>query len=174
MAKIILLSQTVTKSALKASIPGNKIGKVFFQCVLRELAGDTATFGLVAYGARKNNPGGHKNWELGTPVYCNQGPVNLNREFDPFQTSDPWAFGNMEVRLKIEIAFGDMDVEMKKQIGPKAKYLADFIQLLNKLPDDKELIFEGGITENPHIDYTVTISGTSGTANPCPPYDPGE
>ena len=173
MAKIILLSQTVTKSALLNSIPGKKIGKVFFQCILRELKDDTATFGLLAYAAKKNSPGGSKNWELGTPVYCNPGPTNKNREFDPFQ-SDPVAFGNMEVRLKLEIAFGPYDADLKKQLGRHAEKLGDFIQLLNKLPDDKEMIFEGGLTENPHVDYTVSISGTDSSANPCPPFDPGE
>jgi len=176
MAKIILLSQRVTKDELLDSIKGKKIGKIFFQCVLRSIKDYTAVFGLVAYAAKKEKSG-IKKWNVGSPVYCKDGPSGDNREFDlPDPHDEPIAFGNMEVQLSIEFSFTDLYDDVNKKIEKEADEMKKLIMMLNQLPKGKGLLLSGSISKNPHVDYTVTIEGTTSgaQANPCPPNQPGD
>lgn len=173
MAKIILLSQKVTKAELLSSISGKKIGKIFFQCVLKDLKDDVATFGLVAYAAKKEKSG-LKKWNIGTPVYCQPDPKGKDEEINPADYKEPIAFGNMEVQLQLEeFLFEEVD---PKLVMPNKDKMANFILLLNKLPKETGLLFKGGVSKNPHIEYTVAIEGTTSgaDANPCPPNQPGD
>lgn len=176
MPGIKLLSQRVTKDELLKSISGKKIGKIFFQCVLRSINNNVAEFGLVAYAAKKNN-NSIKKWNIGDPVYCANGPASENREFPlPPANEEPIAFGNMEVQISIEDFFEDLDDAANQKIAKEKEHVRKLIILLNELPKDKGLIFTGSISKNPHVDYTVTIDGTSSgaQANPCPPNQPGD
>lgn len=146
--KIFLPAQKIQLSDLAASIPGGKIKKVFFQCELRSIANNDATFGVIAYAARKNFWG---TWIIGNKVNCQDDPGKPVQQFDVVPNI---AFGNNEL----------VDHRLKKMLKNKNKIMSS------------SLAFQAKVSQNPHITYDITLDDGTSTSvvstNPSPPAAP--
>ena len=153
---------------------GNPKKKVFFQAELRSLAGGDATFGIVAYPAWR---AGNK-WIIGTKV-----PGEDTGEMPktvPLTT--PVAFANNEVFLSLSLTTKERKKNKKK--NPRKGRWSAFMKMARKTCKDPKiaaeatLLFETKISENPHLEYNVTldIGGTSirVSTKPSPPAPPEE
>ncbi len=153
---------------------GNPKKKVFFQAELRSLAGGDAKFGIVAYPAWR---AGSK-WIIGTKVSgtdTGEAPV-------PVPLTSPVAFANNEVFLSLSLTTKER--KKKKFKNPKKGRWSAFMKMARKKCKDPKadgeatLLFETKISENPHLEYNVTLD-IGGTAirvstKPSPPAPPEE
>ena len=171
--QIILPAQTISAQALVDSISG-KIKKIFFQCELKSIATNDATFGVVAYAARKNSS---QKWDIGSKVSAT---VDGTKPIKTFAL--PLAFGNCE--------WVNSNVTKKRKKESTAAFSirvkqAKAIKHLNKISKNKtvlkntKLIFEAKKSSNPHMSFTISIDSglgnpTSAYANPSPPAPPAE
>jgi hypothetical protein len=145
---------------------GSPKKKVFFQAELRSLAGGDARFGVIAYPSWKD---GNK-WVVGTKVsgVDHGDPVTI-----PF--AGLLGFANNEVLLSLakkkkkEPRKGRWNTLMKQVQQSCKKY-----KQVSK--EDIELIFKAKISENPHLEYDVTLDlgGTTlaVATKPSPPAPP--
>ncbi len=151
---------------------GNPKKKVFFQAELRSLADGNATFGIVAYPAWKD---GNK-WEVGKKV--TGADTGGQSKVEPF--TNPVAFANNEVLLSMSLSKkDDKGKKMKKShkgIWNKFMKMASKGCKNEKAMEDVSLVFETKISDNPHLEYTVTLDlgGTtlSVATKPSPPAPP--
>ena len=153
-------------------VTGNPKKKVFFQAELRLLSGSNATFGIVAYPSWKD---GNK-WEVGKQV--SGVDTGGQAKIEPF--TNPIAFANNEVVLSL--SFQKKGKKLNKIKTPKTCSWNKFMKLVTKnWKNEKELqnatlVFETGVSENPHLEYTVTLDlgGTSLSVatKPSPPAPP--
>lgn len=166
--QVILPAQRLSLSDLKNSLPNQKIKKVFFQCELRSIANNNATFGIIAYAGKRNL--GNK-WVIGSKVSCQDDPSKPVQYFDI-----PIAFGNNEL---VDFDFTVAQKKSKKT-NPNQVKQDELMSLLNRIikSKDKEklkntfLLFKARLTKNPHITYDVSLDGTSAATNPSPPAPP--
>jgi hypothetical protein len=153
---------------------GNPRKKVFFQAELRSLANGDATFGIVAYPAwRVANK-----WVVGEKVSGTD--TGAPPKIEPF--TEPLAFANNEVFLSLSLSTKDR--KKKKKKNPKKGRWSALMKMARKACKDPKsaetatLLFETKISENPHLEYSVTldIEGTLVKVNtkPSPPAPPEE
>lgn len=175
--KLLLPPQKFNYKEITDQFPGtgNPKKKVFFQAELRSLAGGDATFGIIAYAAWKETG----KWVIGPKkVIGADAGVAVPIPFVP-----PIAFANNEVALSFSITKKSKKAKKKnKKKEPKKGRWNEFMKLARKLSKDKKeleastLLFETKISDNPHLQYDVTldINGTSLTVstNPSPPAKP--
>ncbi len=153
---------------------GNPKKKVFFQAELRSLSGGDATFGIVAYPAWRS---GNK-WVVGKKV----SGEDTGEAPKPEPFTDPVAFANNEVFLSLSLTTKDR--KKKKKKNPKKGRWSALMKMANKACKDPKsaesatLLFETKISENPHLEYNVTLDlgGTSVrvATKPSPPAPPEE
>jgi hypothetical protein len=171
--QIILPAQTISAQELVNSISG-KIKKIFFQCELKSIINNDATFGIIAYAANKKNP---QKWDVGTKVTAT---IDTTKPVKTF--SLPLAFGNCEWvnsnSTKKKKGEGENDFSLRVDQSVSMKYL-------NKVSKNKELlkktrlVFEAKKSSNPHISFTISIDSgignpTAANANPSPPAPPAD
>jgi len=166
--QVILPAQKLLLSDLKASFPNKKIKKVFFQCELRSISGNDATFGVIAY-AGKRNP--LNKWIVGTKVNC------IIDEALPAQRFDiPLAFGNNEL---VDFNF-DSKKKKSKKTSPKNISQDKLMSAINRILKSKDksklldsiLYLKPKLSRNPHIYYEVTMDTSRTITNPSPPAPP--
>ena len=133
--------------------------KFVFQCELKDISKDGATFGLVGYPANKKKG----KWQY-------DGPVRLVKDDskDPYTYSPPLIFGNSELVPKITPVGGAVARYTAGSIYRKLRSLYRSKKTLKGL----ELIFTPKVSKNPHVYYDVTIGRSADAANPSPPADP--
>jgi hypothetical protein len=163
--KIILTPQKFKFSDLASQFPttGKVKKKVFFQSELRSLTDGNATFGIIAYPAWR----GTGKWEIGTKVAGTDAGTPVALAFVP-----PVGFANNE--LIFEATAAKRKIKKHKQFK--------LLKLIKKISGDKKLFktaffhFETTISENPHLQYKVTleIEGTAVSVDtkPSPPAPP--
>lgn len=168
--QLILQQQKFRFSEITAGFPsGSPKKKVFFQSELRLLSNGDATFGVIAYPSWKD---GNK-WVVGKRIAGIDGGSPIVLPFSP-----PLAFANNEVVLSAK-ATGK---KRKKKSGRKGRW--DGFQKLiqkkcgrKKLFEKTTLVFSAKISDNPHIEYDVTLDFGNGTSlkaatKPSPPAPP--
>ena len=182
MANILLPPQRIDLAALESQFPGppfvNK--KVFFQLELRNRTGaGDLVFGVIAYPAWRRGNAPRERWIIGNKV----AGIDL--------VPPPIAIPTIPI-LPPVIAFGNNEIllwlPLKSDEKKKDEYAIQnekFLDLYNTIIKDKEKLaksfFSTGkvrVTDNPHLDYDVTLTdgstSTNVTTNPCPPNQPGE
>ncbi len=154
---------------------GSPKKKIFFQAELRSLANGDASFGIIAYAAWKDSG----SWRIGAiKVSGTDAGVAVPVPFVP-----PLAFANNEVVVSFKIAKKNKKAKKKKNCkDPKKGQWDEFAKLTQKLLKDKKLLeksvltFETKISDNPHLEYSVTleVNGTSLSVatKPSPPAPP--
>lgn len=154
---------------------GNPKKKVFFQAELRSLANGDASFGIIAYAAWKDSG----KWVIGSKkVSGTDAGVAIPVLFIP-----PVAFANNEIVVSFKMAKQVKKAKKKsKTKEPKKGRWNEFAKLTRKLSKDKKLLaqsyllFKTTITDNPHLEYNVTleVNGTSlnVSTKPSPPAPP--
>ncbi len=173
--QIILHPQQFNLSELLSQFPAGKfMKKIFFQSELRSLENGDAAFGVIAYPAWKKK----NKWMIGPKI--NGTDIGMP-DVQPF--TPPLAFGNNELLL-----VSDLSKKQRKKIkkegkkdSPEAKK-AEWQRWIRKILKDKKLaekslfLFHGRISENPHLEYNVTLQTDETTlsmvANPSPPAPP--
>ena len=176
--KLLLPPQKFNYKEITDQFPatGNPKKKVFFQAELRSLAGGDASFGIIAYPSWKETG----KWVIGKIIYGADAGVAVPIPFVP-----PIAFANNEVALSFSITKKSKKAKKKnKKKEPKKGRWNEFLKLARKLSKDKKgleestLLFETTISDNPHLQYDVTldINGTSlkVSTKPSPPAQPEE
>jgi hypothetical protein len=180
--QIILPPQKFKFADLINQFPSSRklIKKVFFQAELRSLANDNASFAVIAYPGWKTARG---KWVIGKKI---EGEITGEGKHIPFVS--PLAFANNELLLaatplKKEKKSKKKDKKCKEDDFKKSPG-HKFLQLVKKISKDKKLIqksfflFESRISENPHIEYDVTLNADGVTLNvstkPSPPARPEE
>jgi hypothetical protein len=148
---------------------GSPKKKVFFQAELRSLANNNATFGVIAYPAWRKK----KKWEVGTKI---SGVDTGQAKVENFVT--PVAFANNEIVVTLDLS----KKKKKKKKDPKGGRWCAFEDKARKACKDAKqleqatLVFEASISENPHLEYDVTLdTGTSSyttATKPSPPAPP--
>ncbi|MDZ4795254.1 MAG: hypothetical protein SGI83_13320 [Bacteroidota bacterium] len=169
--QLILQQQKFKFSDITAGFPstGNPKKKVFFQSELRSLANGDASFGVIAYPSWKD---GNK-WVVGNKI---PGTAFGNPTILPFIL--PLAFANNEVLMSAKSS----GKKRKKKRGVKGRWNG-FQKLIQKKCGGKKLfekmtlVFKAKISENPHIEYDVTLDFGNGTVintatKPSPPAPP--
>lgn len=152
---------------------GNPKKKVFFQAELRAIADGNATFGIVAYPAWRE---GNK-WVVGKKIDGKD--TGAAPKIEPFTV--PVAFANNEVVLTLNLSKKEKKKNKKK--NPKKGRWTGLDKMARKacknekLLDKATLLFETKISENPHLEYTVTLDMGGGTSlpvstKPSPPAPP--
>ena len=178
--QIILLPQKFTYLDITKQFPSGKfIKKVFFQCELRSLAGGNATFAVIAYPGWKEPK---STWTIGTKVTGETTGAGKAIAFTEV------AFANNELLLATKISRKNKKQHKKAENCNKKnkeksaeQRLLEFVKNLAKdkaLAKKSFFLFEGKISENPHIEYDVTLDmgGTTLNVNakPSPPARPSD
>ncbi len=174
--QLILPPQKIRYKEITDQFPttGNPKKKVFFQAELRSLAGGDATFGIVAYPA----------WRVGNKWIIGKQVSGIDTAetptIQPF--TYPIAFANNEVFLSLSLTTKDR--KKKKHNNPKKGRWSAFMKMARKACKDPKsietatMLFETKISQNPHLEYSVTLDlgGTSlkVTTKPSPPAPPEE
>lgn len=187
MANILLPQQVFNVVNLQSKFPphGFKSRKIFLQCELREVtAKGDLVFGVIAYAAWRRSNSFRIPWEIakeavrgddvpGGPVVSY--PVNNG---DPDPSKRFVSFGNNEIPWPVSRSSKS---KLLQEEGISEIVSEDFFLELSKILDDKSLLekstlkCKAGISKNPHVYYDVQLdSGTTDTANPCPPNQPGD
>jgi len=175
--QLILPPQKFKFSDLTSQFPsaGSPRKKVFFQSELRSLVNGDAVFGVVAYPSWKE---GNK-WVVGTKVSGTDTGVAAPKPFVP-----PLAFANNEIVLAVTlIKKGEKTKKKKKKKKePRKGRWNGLLKMTRKICKDKKMLeesffhFEAGISDNPHLEYNVTleINGSSlrVSTKPSPPAPP--
>lgn len=177
--QIILLSQKFSFKKLSDQFPasGNPFKKIFFQSELRSIKNGTATFAVIAYPAWKGRKG---RWVVGTKIDGEETGGS-----SPIPLTGPIAFANTELLFTTK---ADKKIKRVKKIKKnRCKENApgvNFRKLIKEIFRNSDLAkksfftFTPSISENPHIEFDVTLDagGTLETAraNPCPPAKPAE
>ncbi len=155
---------------------GNPKKKVFFQAELRGISGGNATFGVIAYPSWKE---GNK-WIVGTKV----SGVDSGAEPKTEPLNVPIGFANNEILLSLKLSKKNKKKNRKKRSrkNPRKGRWTEFMRVARrvckdaKLLEESELLFEARISENPHLEYDVTMDmgGTtlSVQTKPSPPAPP--
>jgi len=170
--QLILQQQKFKLSDITKEFPstGNVKKKVFFQTELRSLANGDATFGVIAYASWKD---GNK-WVVGSKVSGIDMGTPLILPFKP-----PLAFANNEVILSAKVS----KKKKKKKKEPRKGRWNDLLKAMRKtckdkkIPENAFLLFNAGISENPHLEYDVTLDLGNGNSlraatKPSPPAPP--
>lgn len=153
---------------------GSPKKKVFFQAELRSISGGSVTFGIIAYPAWKTG----SKWIVGTKVTGTD--TGATPKTEPF--TQPVAFANNEIFLTLNLTKKGKKKD-KKRNTKKGTWSA-FMKMARKACKDKKtkdeisLLFETSISDNPHLEYNVTLDlgGTSLSVStkPSPPAPPEE
>lgn len=174
--QIILLPQKFKFSELTNQFPstGKLVKKVFFQAELRSLANGNASFAIIGYPAWKVANG---KWTIGKKV---MGETTGEGNTIPF--IPPLAFANNELILGSKSAKKAKKKKKCKEDEIKMTPEKKLLLLVKKISKDKTLAeksffhFEARISENPHIEYEVTLDVGGQTLNvstkPSPPARP--
>jgi hypothetical protein len=176
-SQLILPNQKFVYNDLIKQFPttGNPKKKVFFQAELRGISGSSATFGIVAYPSWKEAG----RWVVGNKVMgVDTGAVP---QIIPF--TEPIGFANNEVLLSITVTKKDKTKKVKRvKKNPRKGRWGQFARVANRFAADKEtlnkaeLIFRACVSENPHLEYDVSLDlGTSTLTvqtKPSPPAPP--
>ncbi|MGQ0737587.1 MAG: hypothetical protein ACT4OJ_00870 [Bacteroidota bacterium] len=142
--------------------------KVFFQAELRSLADGNASFGIVAYPSWKDG----NTWVVGNKVTG----ADTGGQPAVVPLTGPVAFANNEVLLSLTL------LKKNKKENPRKGRWSALMKIIQKnckkgVTSDKiTLIFEAGVSKNPHLEYNVTLDlgGTvlSVPTKPSPPAPP--
>lgn len=164
--KIILNQQTFSLKEILEQIPGNAMKKkIYFQAELQSLENGDAKFGIIAYPAWRDRG----KWELGYKITGSESGAGTTLQF-----ADTLGLANNELVLS---------PGKKKKKGKKKKNKnKKFYKLFGKISCDPKLAEKAvfhcktSISENPHLEYEVTLEagGESARArtNPSPPDNP--
>ena len=141
--------------------------KIFFQAELQSLKNGVALFGVIAYPAWGNG----NRWELGYKITA-AGPV----AGEPHDFNTPIGFANNELSLtRNKKKKGKKNKEAKKQEKEFCKLLAKILES-PKLAEKAQFRCKTSISENPHLEYDVTLEADgisiSARTNPSPPGSP--
>ncbi len=159
-------------------VTGNPKKKVFFQAELRAISGGNATFGVIAYPSWKD---GNK-WIVGTKVSGTD--TGAAPKTEPLTV--PVGFANNEVLLSLKLSKKNKKKKRKKRSrrNPRKGRWTELMRIVRKVSKDPklleeaELVFEARISENPHLEYDVTLDmgGTilSVETKPSPPAPPAK
>ena len=171
--QILLPAQVMSAQALVNSIGGKKIKKVFFQAEAKSISNNDITMGIIAYAAHKNSS---QKWEIGNKVTAT---VDNTKPVQKF--SMPLAFGNNE--WTITNVSKKYKGETLKGLSLR-KLQAIAIKMLIKIAKNKDLLkqtvltYKAKISNNPHLEYDITLDTGTGSqvvnANPSPPAPPSE
>ncbi|MEO7923841.1 MAG: hypothetical protein ABIR30_09195 [Chitinophagaceae bacterium] len=148
--------------------------KVFFQAELRSLANGDASFGVIAYPAWRDSG----KWVIGTKVSGSDAGAAVAKPFVP-----PLAFANNEVVFSFSMSEKSGKAKGKKhKKDPRKGRWNDLMKLAKKVCKDKKnmkeslLHFETSVSENPHLEYNVTLEvdgvALSVSTKPSPPAPP--
>jgi hypothetical protein len=167
--QLILHSQTFRFLDIVDAFPPDGVlkKKIFFQAELSAIDQGSVSFRIIAYPAWRLKG----KWVIGPKVNATE---SGNGSVLPFQ--EPLGFANNELPL------AGYKKKMKK-LGKKEKKTYDeFARLFKKLLKDPKLAAKASfrchttISENPHLEYEVTLEadGTSVmiSTNPSPPAPP--
>ena len=138
---------------------GGQRKKFVFQCELKNISNNDATFGLVAYPANKKNG----KWEFDSPIKLVE-----DTSKPPYIFIPPIIFGNNELVPKTKPLGGAVAKYKAGSIYRKLRAMARSKKTLKGL----ELIFTPKISKNPHVYYEVAIGTSVEAANPSPPANP--
>ncbi len=165
--QIILNQQTFRFKEITDQFPGGKGTKVkiFFQAELLSLENGNAKFGVIAYPAWRKKG----RWELGYKICSAETGTSEPRAF-------PGAFG----LANNELTLTPSKKKKKKKKGQKAS--KEFMKLFRKISCDPKLAEKAvfhcktGFSENPHLEYDVTLEANGESARvgakPSPPARP--
>jgi len=172
MANQLILQQQKFKLAdITSEFPatGSVKKKVFFQTELRSLTNGDATFGVIAYASWKDG----NRWVVGKKIAGIDTGTPVILPFTP-----PLAFANNEVILAVKAA-----KKKKKKKDPRKGRWNNLLKAIRKTCKDKKvpekafILFNAGISENPHLEYDVTFDLGNGNSlkaatKPSPPAPP--
>ena len=167
--KIIIPAYKLKLKDLESSIPNGKFNKIIFQCALKTLAGNNATFSVVVFAGKRNLG----KWHYGKQLDCDLDIGKPDKEFDLADYSKPISIGNNEVY------HSHFTLKEKKLAKTNKKMVKqdDLLKKIKKILKDPEksqnayLTFTAKI--NSPLSFDVSIDGTSASTNPCPPNQPG-
>jgi len=169
--QLILQQQKFKFSDITSGFPstGNPKKKVFFQSELRSLANGDASFGVVAYAAWKDG----SKWVIGKKISGSDAgtPVII-------PLTAPLAFANNEV-----IFSAKMSRKKKKKKDPRKGRWNSLLRAIRKecggkkISEKTVMLFTADISDNPHLEYSVTLDFGDGTTlnaatKPSPPAPP--
>ena len=152
--KIILPTYKMAAATFISTLKKKSVKrKLIFQCKLKSISRNNATFGLTCYEMTKLN----RRWKTGKKLFMEIDTTKPESNFAP-----PLIFGNNE---------------LVPGIGGK-KHPGSIYKKLRALAASKksvkgiDLIFTPKKTKNPHVYYDVIIGTTSELTNPSPPANP--
>jgi len=173
--QIILNPQSFRFSDIIGQFPADRKvkKKVFFQAELQSLENGNAKFGIIAYPAWRT--GGC--WEIGTKISGSEAGEGTLVNF-----AEPFGLANNE--LTLSPAKKKKKRKKKDKNNKMAKRTKAFLKHFNNIFCDKKLAEKAvfhcrtGISQNPHLEYDVTLESEGVSlrvkTNPSPPAMPVE